>query len=224
MTRMHGVWLLVPLTIVLSPIAVSAQAVASGTIAGVVRDATGAVLPGVTVEAGSPALIEKTRSAVTDGEGNYKIIDLRPGIYAVTFTLSGFSTLRREGLELTTGFTATVNAEMKVGSLEETLTVTGASPVVDTQNTRTQNVLSRETLDSLPTGRTYYGYATLTVGASSAVSGGGQDVGGTVGDAYGFFTIHGSSSGDGDVNIDGMSINNQIGAGGGSVQLSFLHG
>jgi hypothetical protein len=201
----------------------AAQAVSSGSIAGVVRDATGAVLPGVTVEAASPALIEKVRTVVSDAEGNYKIIDLRPGPYTVTFTLSGFSTLRREGIELTTGFTATVNAEMKVGSLEETLTVTGASPVVDAQSTRTQNVLSRETIDALPTGRSYYGYATLTVGASSAVSGGGQDVGGTVGDAYGFFTIHGSSSGDGDVNIDGMTINNQIGAGGGSSKQFFLN-
>jgi hypothetical protein len=223
MVRVAYVALLAALTTVLSPAESAAQAVSSGTIAGVVRDTSGAVMPGVTVEAASPALIEKTRSAVTDAEGNYKIIDLRPGTYVVTFTLSGFSTFRREGIELTTGFTATVNADMKVGALEETLTVTGASPVVDTQNTRTQNVLSRETLDSLPTGRTYYGYATLTVGASSAVSGGGQDVGGTVGDAYGFLTIHGSSSGDGDVNIDGMTINNQIGAGGGSSKQFFLN-
>ena len=217
------VGLLAALSLVVWPADGSAQAVSSGSIAGVVRDATGAVLPGVTVEAASPALIEKVRSAVTDGEGRYNIVDLRPGTYSVTFTLSGFSTLRREGIELTTGFTATANADLKVGALEETLTVTGASPVVDTQSTRSQNVLSRETLDSLPTGRTYYGYATLTVGANSAVSGGGQDVGGTVGDAYGFFTIHGSSSGDGDVNIDGMTINNNIGSGGGSSKQFHLN-
>jgi hypothetical protein len=223
MVRVAYIALLAALTTAALPAESAAQAVASGTIAGVVRDTSGAVMPGVTVEAASPALIEKTRSAVTDAEGNYKIIDLRPGAYVVTFTLSGFSTLRREGIELSTGFTATVNADMKVGALEETLTVTGASPVVDTQNTRTQNVLSRETLDSLPTGRSYYGYATLTVGASSAVSGGGQDVGGTVGEAYGFFTIHGSSSADGDVNIDGMTINNNIGAGGGSSKQFHLN-
>src|SRR5438445_6778322 len=110
----------------------------SGIIAGGVRDATGAVLPGVTVEASSPALIEKVRSVVTDGEGQYKIVELRPGTYTVTFTLTGFSTVKRQGVELTAGFTAPVNAELRVGSLEETITVSGASPVVDTQNARTQ--------------------------------------------------------------------------------------
>jgi len=102
------------------------------------------VLPGVTVEAASPALIEKVRTAVTDDQGQYKIVDLRPGSYTVTFTLVGFSTVKREGIELTTGFTATANAELRVGSLQETITVTGASPVVDTQNVRQQNVLTRE--------------------------------------------------------------------------------
>ena len=109
----------------------STPAAAQGTIAGLVTDATGSVLPGVTVEAASPALIEKARSIVTDAQGLYQIVELRPGTYAVTFTLPGFSTLRREGLELTTGFTATVNAELKVGGLEETITVTGEAPVVD---------------------------------------------------------------------------------------------
>src|SRR6058998_3368090 len=89
-------------------------------IAGVVRDTTGGVMPGVTVEASSPALIEKTRVAVTDGDGQYKIIDLRPGTYTVTFTLPGFNTVKREGIELTSGFTATVDAEMRVGAVEET--------------------------------------------------------------------------------------------------------
>src|SRR2546422_9518202 len=104
---------------------------ASG-IAGVVRDTSGAVLPGVTVEASSPALIEKVRSAVTDGEGRYNITELRPGTYTVVFSLPGFNSLKREGIVLTTGFTATVNADMPVGALEETVTVTGASPLVDT--------------------------------------------------------------------------------------------
>src|SRR5687768_10566276 len=97
----------------------------TGTIAGVVKDTTGAVLPGVTVEASSPALIEKTRSAVTDGQGNYRILELRPGTYTVTFSLPGFSTVKREGLELATGFTANVTAELRVGTVEETVTVTG---------------------------------------------------------------------------------------------------
>src|SRR5712692_4504073 len=91
----------------------------TGNIAGVVRDTSGAVIPGVTVEAASPALIEKVRVVVTDGQGLYKIVDLRPGVYTVTFILTGFNTFRREGIELSTGFTATVNADLKVGRVEE---------------------------------------------------------------------------------------------------------
>src|SRR5579862_5784595 len=112
----------------------SASAYAQASIAGVVKDSSGAVLPGVTVEAASPALIEKTRTVVTDGTGQYQIVDLRPGTYAITFTLAGFNTYRREGLEVTGSFTATVNAELRVGALAETVTVTGASPIVDLQN------------------------------------------------------------------------------------------
>src|ERR1700675_4906779 len=96
---------------------------ATGSIAGIVRDATGAVLPGVTVEAASPALIEKVRSVVSDGEGQYKIVDLRPGSYTVTFTLAGFNAYKRDGIELPASFTATVNAELKVGAVTETVTV-----------------------------------------------------------------------------------------------------
>ncbi len=104
------------------PAAAFAQTSAIG---GVVKDTSGAVLPGVTVEASSPALIEKVRSAVTDGSGQYKITTLRPGIYAVTFTLPGFNVVKRENVELTSDFTATINADMKVGALEETIVVTG---------------------------------------------------------------------------------------------------
>src|SRR5262245_56209739 len=131
-----------------------AQTNSTGAIAGAVKDTSGAVIPGVTVEASSPALIEKVRTAVTDAQGNYKIVDLRPGTYTVTFTLPGFTTFKREGIELTAGFTAAANAEMKVGGLEETVTVTGASPVVDVQNVRTQNVLTREVMDGLPNNKT----------------------------------------------------------------------
>ena len=118
-----------PLVLVLLSHATMAQSVATGTISGTVRDSSGAVLPGVTVEAASPALIEKSRSVATDGQGVYRIIDLRPGTYTVTFTLQGFSTVRREGVELTTGFTAAVNADLAVGDLKETITVSGATPV-----------------------------------------------------------------------------------------------
>src|SRR5438552_6207415 len=121
-------------------------------ITGVVRDASGAVMPGVTVEAASPALIEKVRTAITDDQGRFNIVDLRPGIYTVAFTLPGFTSFKREGIELSVGFTATVNAEMKVGSVEETVTVTGASPVVDAQNVHTQQVLKLDVLEALPSG------------------------------------------------------------------------
>src|ERR1700676_2667445 len=117
----------------LTPEAVVAQIGASG-IAGVVKDTTGAVMPGVTVEASSPALIEKVRTVVSDERGEYKIVNLVPGVYTVTFTLSGFSTVKREGIELTGNFTAALNIELSVGTLAETVTVSGASPVVDVQN------------------------------------------------------------------------------------------
>jgi hypothetical protein len=203
--------------------AASAQTSSTGAISGEVKDATGAVLPGVTVEAASPSLIEKVRSAITDAQGRYQIIELRPGTYTVTFALAGFSTIKREGIELTAGFTANVGADLKVGSIEETITVSGATPVVDTQNTRSQNVLSRETLDSLPTFKTYYGMATLTVGVNSKISGGGQDVGGTFGDAHGFITIHGSHSTDGTTSWDGMSFNTLYGDTGGSTKQYFIN-
>jgi hypothetical protein len=205
---------LIVLALTAAPAAVFAQSATSGAIAGVVRDTTGAVLPGVTVEAASPALIEKVRVAVTDDQGNYKIVDLRPGAYSVTFTLTGFSTYKREGIELSTGFTATANADMKVGSLEETVTVTGVSPVVDTQNVRTQTVLTREVLEALPTSRGVSGFAAMTVGASVAT--GLQDVGGNRNDQYGFMRIHGSREVDGRQNFDGMNMNNMIGDAGGS--------
>jgi len=149
---------------------------ASG-IAGVVKDASGAVLPGVTVEASSPALIEKVRTVVTDGEGRYQVIDLRPGTYAVTFSLAGFTTLRREGIALTAGFTAPVNADMTLGVIEETITVAAASPLVDTHNTRTQTVVSKELLGALPTGLQSLGtLITLTPALTGAA-----DVGGSAG-------------------------------------------
>src|SRR6266568_806526 len=117
-------------TLVLVPTFVWAQAA----ITGVVKDASGAVLPGVTVEAASPVLIEKVRSAVSDEKGEYRLIELRPGTYTVTFTLPGFASFKRDGLELTPSFTATLNVELKVGGLEETVTVSGQTPLVDTQN------------------------------------------------------------------------------------------
>ncbi len=122
----------------------------TSTITGSARDATGGVLPGVTVEVSSPALIEKVRVVTTDGQGIYRVIDLRPGTYTVVFTLPGFNTFRRDGLDLPAGFTATVNAEMRVGSLEETITVSGAAPLVDTQTVQQRRTLDSEIVESLP--------------------------------------------------------------------------
>src|SRR5262249_28409819 len=123
----------------------SAQNAANGSITGLVKEASGAVRPGGTIEAASPALIELPRTALSHGQGPSGLVDWRPGVYTVTFTLQGFSTLKRDGLELTAGFTATVNADMKVGELAETITVSGETPVVDLQNVRQQTTLSRTT-------------------------------------------------------------------------------
>ncbi len=147
---------------------VPAIAFGQASITGVVKDATGAVLPGVTVEASSPVLIEKTRSAVTDDQGLYRIVDLRPGTYTVTFTLAGFQVVKREGIELTGSFVATVNAELKVGSLEETITVSGATPIVDVQSVRRQTTLSNETLTTIPTARSWAPAGASTKAACSS--------------------------------------------------------
>ena len=137
---------------------VPALAQAQASIAGVVRDTSGAVLPGVTVEASSPALIEKARAVTTDDTGHYNIVDLRPGTYSLTFTLTGFRVVKREGIELTGTFAATVNAELTLGSVEETVTVTGEAPTVDVQNTRRSNVISAEVIAALPAARSQYNH------------------------------------------------------------------
>ena len=126
--QVSKVWLSIIGCLIVLPSTVSAQ----GSITGTVRDTSGAVLPGVTVEASSDALIEKARSAVTDGSGQYRIVDLRAGTYSVTFTLTGFNTSKREGVEIAGTFTASINAEMKVGALEETVVVSGESPILET--------------------------------------------------------------------------------------------
>ncbi len=135
-------------------------AYAQTTLAGVVRDASGGVLPGVTVEASSPALIEKVRSAVTDGSGQYRITDLPPGTYSVAYTLPGFSKVVRDGLTLSGSGAITIDIELRVGGLEETLTVTGETPVVDVQTTRRETVLSNEVIQSMPVTRSYTGIMT----------------------------------------------------------------
>lgn len=153
---------------------VPAAAYAQASLTGVVRDTSGAVLPGVTVEAASPALIEKVRTAVTDGNGLYRIEDLRPGAYTMTFSLAGFSSVKRESIQLSGNFAATINAEMRVGALEETITVTGETPTVDVQNTMRQRVLDQEVLEALPSTRSIPFVAALTAGVTTT----NTDVGG----------------------------------------------
>src|SRR5947207_2385872 len=184
-------------SLVIAPVAAWAQS----SLTGVVRDPSGAVLPGVTVEASSPALIEKVRAVVTDSEGQYKILDLRPGLYMVTFTLTGFNVLKREGIELSAGFTAAVNAELQVGGVEENITVSGQAPMVDTQNVNQQKVITMPVIQSLP--NTGMNFAALTPGASR-----NTDVGGSSGpDTGATFTIHGGKSQDTRRLIDGMRWN-----------------
>jgi hypothetical protein len=182
---------------------------AQASIAGVVKDTSGAVLPGVTVEAASPALIEKVRTVVTDGTGQYKIDLLRPGTYSVTFTLLGFNTVKREGIELTGAFTATINAEMRVGALEETIVVTGETPTVDVQSTIRQHVLTQQVLDAIPASRVPAQMAALIPGVVTSR----KDVGGLLGDTpgSGTFTLHGNS--DIRMLIGGVSIQNADGGG-----------
>ncbi|HJU44966.1 MAG TPA: carboxypeptidase-like regulatory domain-containing protein, partial [Vicinamibacterales bacterium] len=175
--------------VVLATFAPAAWAQQASGIVGVVRDSAGLAMPGVSVEAASPVLIERVRSVVTDGEGRYSIVDLRPGSYTVTFSLTGFSTVRREGIELGVGFTATVNATLAVGALAETITVTGASPVVDTQTSRQQHTLTETDLDVLPSGAVglqTLAYVTPGFAATLADVGGTRDTWSAQG-AYTFF-------------------------------------
>src|SRR5881396_1107316 len=150
---------MVHILLVFVPAVASAQAGAA--LTGIVTDTSGAVLPGVMVEARSPALIEQVRSSVTDETGRYRIVDLRPGTYSVTFTLPGFATVLREGIELSGTFVANVNAELRVGALQETVTVSSETPVVDTQSTKTQETLVNEVINNIPSGRQYFSLTTL---------------------------------------------------------------
>ena len=187
-----------------SVIVVPATVFAQASIVGTVKDASGGVLPGVTVEAASPVLIEKVRTAVTDGSGQFRIVDLRPGPYSITFTLTGFSTVRRDGVELTGSFTAAINAELKVGSLQETITVTGETPIVDTSSTKKEVVLDHDLVQNLPSSRQYFTLARLAAGTS----GGGSDVGGSSGiaDVGVSLTVHGSKNVDQRIMLNGVSI------------------
>ena len=211
---------LAAMSLVLSMLPAAAIAQSGSAIAGVVKDTTGAVLPGVTIEASSPALIEKARTVVTDAAGQYKIINLVPGDYTVTFSLSGFSTVKRDAIVLTASFTATVNAELRVGALAETITVSAESPTVDIQNVMQQSVMTRDIIDSVPTGQK----SVSAIGALiPGVTASNQDVGGTA-FTSGQLAIHGSRAGEMQLLYDGMYYNNGQGRGGIFAGISTIDG
>jgi Carboxypeptidase regulatory-like domain len=185
--------------LILLPATVLAQ---QASITGVIKDASGAVLPGVTVEAASDVLIEKVRSAVSDANGQYRIEDLRPGTYAVTFKLTGFSTVVRQGIELSGSFTAKVDADLKVGGVQETITVTGESPIVDVVNARKQSTIPQDAIAAIPTARLYHSIAALVPGISMTT----QDVGGIAGPTTVTFSMRGGPGNEGRLTVDGMSL------------------
>jgi len=198
--RLSSQLLIGSLFLLFVPTVMYAQAGAA--LTGVVADSSGAVLPGVMVEARSPALIEQVRSSITDETGRYRIVDLRPGTYNVTFALPGFATVLREGIELTGTFVATVNAEMRVGTLQETVTVSSESPLVDTQSSKTQETLTNDVINNIPTGRQYFSLTALI----PALNVQGNDVGGVQGPIFSVFQAHGGRRDEGQVHVEGLSM------------------
>ena len=189
-------------------------------IGGAVTDEQGLALPGVIVEVRSPALIEGVRTVSTDGSGQYLAVNLAVGTFSVTYQLDGFSTLIREGIELTTGFTARVDVQLAIGNLNESVTVSGASPVVDIQNNLTRSLIDREVIDSIPTGKSFQSYALLTPGMNTTSAFGtslNQDAGGTTAQTVGALAIHGGRPKDGQTNFNGMDVSNAFSGGGGQM-------
>jgi len=189
--------------VVLALLFLPTAAFAQGAIAGQVKDASGGVLPGVTVEAASPVLIEKTRTVTTDGAGNYRIENLRPGSYTVTFTLTGFSTIKRDDVSVSGTATTSTDATLRVGAVAETITVTGETPLVDVSSTKKEVVLDHDAVQALPSSRQYFTLARVAPGTT----GGGADVGGAgIADVGQSLTVHGSKAVDQRVMLNGLSI------------------
>ena len=194
----------------LAPPVVSAQ---NAEIAGVVRDDTGGVLPGVAVVASSPALIEQSRTVFTDGSGQYRVIALQAGEYTVTFTLPGFGTITREGIVLTSTFVANIDAEMAVGGIAETILVSGESPLVDVETVQQTQALTAEVIAELPTGRSFQNLGILVPGVQVRLS--QQDVGGADGANWQVMEVHGSRGDQMPLTMNGMPFNNMNNTGGG---------
>ena len=194
--------------------AISSSAYAQATLTGLVKDTSGAVLPGVTVEASSDVLIEKSRSAVSDGSGRYQIVDLRPGSYTVTFTLTGFVTLKQQGVQLTGTAVTTVNGELRVGGVAETVTVTGETPTVDVASSTRQTVLDREIVSALPTSRNSFAVGVLITGVNVRDGFGPvTDVGGATGPSTLALTAHGGKTEDQRLLMNGVALSTMIGGG-----------
>jgi Carboxypeptidase regulatory-like domain len=198
---------------VLGPGPAAGQGLGAASIAGVVKDTSGGVLPGVTVEAASPVLIEKARSTITDDEGRYRIAELRPGTYSLTFTLSGFATFKRDGLELTPNFVATINTELRVGVLSETVVVTGETPLVDARSVAKGAVINQATLTALPTSKSVGSMLAFVPGAVSPTN--GVDTGGTKGEQSVRISVFGARPNDMRQMTNGMQYTNLNGDGGG---------
>ena len=191
-------------------------------ISGVVTDSTGGVLPGVTVEARSPAMIEGVRTAITDGSGTYQVIALEPGTYSITYSLPGFGTLIRDGIELSIGFTATIDIQLSVGDIQETVTVSGASPVVDIQNVVQAQVMDREVIDSIPSGKSISGYGLLVPGMVGGESYGtslSQDTGGMSVQSRQRLSIHGGTHEDQQLELNGLDVGDALSQG---INLAFF--
>jgi hypothetical protein len=188
--------ILIPAAVVLLP----SLAFAQGTLTGTVRDASGGVLPGVTVEAASPVLIEKVRTVVTDGSGQYRIIELNPGTYSLTFTLPGFATVKREAIQIAGSAVVTIPVEMRVGELQETITVSGDTPVVDVQTTRRETVLNSDVIASIPATRTVGSLLNATHGLT--VDNNGLAATPTMT----FFSARGGQTNEGRMTVNGMTV------------------
>ncbi len=203
--RLGSVLLAALAGVVLLPAAAHAQSA----FAGAVRDASGGVLPGVTIEVSSPVLIEKTRSVVSSGDGRYTIADLRPGTYKMTFTLVGFSTLVRDGVELPGNTTVPINVDLRVGALEESITVSGQTPLVDVQNAQRTQVLDRDVIDALPTTRNMQSVGSVVPGVKLSR----PDVGGSQGMEQTYMRTHGADERHTSMQVDGMNVNSSMGDG-----------
>jgi len=175
-------------------------------LTGTVHDASGGVLPGVTVEASSPALIEKTKSATTDGTGQYRIIDLKPGTYSLTFTLGGFTTVKRESIEVSGTQVVTIPIEMRVGAISETITVTGETPIVDVQTARREVVMNKEIIQSLPAARAVGALLNATPGLSVDTNGPALSPTMTFFNANSSAANAPSVAGEGRMTVNGMTI------------------